>query len=85
MRRWRDVGGLQVIRIPINGDIDAALEKLNVAKQQQQKAFDERVAAVLAGPAQAPPQQPQAQQQQQQQRPAAPSYQSILARSRRMG
>lgn len=74
-----------MIRIPINGDIDAALDKFNTAKKEQDKAFNERIAAVLAGPSQAQPQQQQPQQQAQQQRPAAPSYQSILARSRRMG
>lgn len=70
-----------MIRIPINGDIDAALDKFNTAKKEQDKAFNERLAAVLAGPGQAQQQQ----QQQPQQRPPAPSYQSILARSRRMG
>ena len=86
MPRWRDVGDLQVIRIPINGDIDAALDKFNAAKKEQDKAFNERLAAVLAAPAQAQagkPQQPQ--QPQEPKRPPGPSYQSILARSRRMG
>lgn len=75
-----------MIRIPINGDIDAALDKFNTAKKQQEKAFNERVAAVLAGPAQAQPATPQQPSPPQQpKRPPAPSYQSILARSRRMG
>jgi hypothetical protein len=78
---------LQVIRIPINGDIDAALSKFNAAKKEQDKAFNERLTAVLAGPPQARPEKPQAQQsgQGQPERPPAPTYQSILARSRRMG
>ena len=44
-----------MIRIPINGDIDAALDKLNIAKKEQDKAFNERLAAVLAGPSQTQP------------------------------
>ncbi|MCW5692829.1 MAG: hypothetical protein KIT48_10710 [Pseudolabrys sp.] len=75
-----------MIRIPINGDIDAALDKFNSAKREQEKAFNERVAAVLAGPAQVPAGKPQAAPPSPPpQRPPAPSYQSILARSRRMG
>jgi hypothetical protein len=86
MRPKDDVGDLQVIRIPINGDIDAALDKFNAAKKEQNKAFNERVAAVLAGPAQMPAEKPQAQPPQEQRKaPPAPSYESILARSRRMG
>lgn len=75
-----------MIRIPINGDIDAALDKFNTAKKEQEKAFNERVAAVLAGPAQVQAEKPQAEPQpQQRQAPPAPSYETILARSRRMG
>jgi len=67
-----------VIRIPIkNGNIDAALDKLKVAKDEQNRKFEEQVAAFFA---------PKADNETVQQ-PAkrAPSYQSILARSRRMG
>ncbi len=77
-----------MIRIPIkNGDIDAALDKFNTAKKEQEKAFNERLAAVFSPEAQ--PQQAQQQPQQplppQQPKQPAPSYQTILARSRRMG
>ena len=74
-----------MIRIPINGDIDAALDKFNTAKKEQEKAFNERVAAVLAGPALAPAAKPLPPSPSQQPKPPAPSYESILARSRRMG
>ena len=74
-----------MIRIPINGDIDAALDKFNTAKKEQEKAFNERVAAVLAGPAHRAPQPQQPLPPQQPKLPPAPSYESILARSRRMG
>lgn len=78
-----------MIRIPIkNGDIDAALDKFSIAKKEQDRAFNERLAAVFspeAQPQQAQPQQPQQPPQQQRQAPPAPSYESILARSRRMG
>lgn len=74
-----------MIRIPINGDIDAALDKFNTAKKEQEKAFNERVAAVLAGPAHVQPAKPLQPLPPQQPKPPAPSYQSILARSRRMG
>lgn len=77
-----------MIRIPIkNGDIDAAIDKFNVAKKEQDKAFNERLANFLT-PSKDQPQQPKGQQQpsnEPQRAPApAPSYQSILARSRRM-
>ncbi|MBS0249131.1 MAG: hypothetical protein JSR61_21160 [Proteobacteria bacterium] len=79
------MGDLEVIRIPIkNGDIDAALDKLNTAKKEQDKAFNERLAAVLAAPTTGQSAKPQPPQQQPK-RPPAPSYESILARSRRMG
>ncbi|MBS0533350.1 MAG: hypothetical protein JSR72_04775 [Proteobacteria bacterium] len=74
-----------MIRIPINGDIDAALDKFNTAKKEQEKAFNERVAAVLAGPAHTQSAKPSQPLPPQQPRPPAPSYESILARSRRMG
>ena len=81
------MGDFDVIRIPIkNGDIDAALDKLNIAKKEQDKVFNERLAAVFA-----PGAQPQQEEQKQPElpkepkRPPAPSYESILARSRRMG
>ena len=79
-----------MIRIPIkNGDIDAAIDEFNVAKKEQDKAFNERLANFLTPPKEQ--QQPKGQQQpskepqSQPQRAPAPSYQSILARSRRMG
>ena len=81
-----------MIRIPIkNGDIDAAIDKLKVAKKAQDKAFNERLANFLTSPNEQQPtgqrqhQQPSNEPQQQPQRSPAPSYQSILARSRRMG
>lgn len=67
-----------MIRIPIkNGNIDAALDKFNAAKKEQNRKFEEQVAAFFA---------PKAEEEAEPQ-PAkrAPSYQSILARSRRMG
>ncbi|RDV03483.1 hypothetical protein [Undibacter mobilis] len=67
-----------MIRIPIkNGDIDAALDKFKAAKKEQNQKFDEQVAAFFA---------PKGQDEPEQKKPAkAPSYQSILTRSRRMG
>ena len=68
-----------MIRIPIkNGNIDAALDKLKVAKDAQNRKFEEQVAAFFA-----PKDDDEAGQKQA--APRAPSYQSILARSRRMG
>lgn len=69
-----------MIRIPIkNGDIDAALDKFNAAKKEQNRKFDEQLAAVFApkGEGEGEPEQKPAKR--------APSYQSILTRSRRMG
>lgn len=67
-----------MIRIKIKkGNIDAALEEFSAAKKEQNRKFDEQVAAFFA---------PEAEDEADQ-KPAlrAPSYQSILARSRRMG
>lgn len=77
-----------MIKIPIkNGNIDAALEQFNAAKKEQSRKFDEQVANFFAPKAdadvaqnpalRAPKAVPRA--------PSAPSYQSILSRSRRMG
>lgn len=67
-----------VIRIPIkNGDIDAALDKFSAAKKEQNRKFDEQIAAHFA---------PKGQDEPAPTKPAkAPSYQSILTRSRRAG
>lgn len=68
-----------MIRIKIKkGNIDAALEEFNAAKKEQNRKFDEQVAAFFA---------PKAEENAEAERkPAkAPSYQSILSRSRRMG
>lgn len=68
-----------MIRIPIkNGNIDAALDKFNAAKKEQNRKFDEQVAAFFAPKDDDEPGQKPA-------TPRAPSYQSILSRSRRMG
>ena len=67
-----------MIRIPIkNGNIDAALEKFNAAKKEQNRKFDENLANFFAPKAEGEDGQKPA--------PRAPSYQSILSRSRRMG
>ncbi len=75
-----------MIRIPIkNGDIDAALDKFSAAKKEQARKFDEQVANLFvakADPVAAPA--PQAEPERKAP-PPAPTYQSILARSRRMG
>jgi ribosomal protein S21 len=67
-----------VIRISIkNGNIDAALDKFKAAKKEQNRKFDEQVAAHFAPKGQDEPEQTPAKR--------APSYQSILTRSRRIG
>ena len=80
------MGDMEVIRIPIkNGDIDGALDQFNIAKKEQEKAFNERLANVFAPVPKEPQVQQQPSQPPQPPRPPAPSYQSILARSRRIG
>ncbi|MFA6267621.1 MAG: hypothetical protein WC670_18130 [Pseudolabrys sp.] len=76
-----------MIRIPIkNGDIDSALAKFKTAKKEQDRAFEEKVAGIFSKkPKQQQAEQQQPQQKQEPKRPAAPSYQTILARSRRLG
>lgn len=65
-----------MIRIPIkNGDIDAALDKFSAAKKEQSRKFDEKVAAFFAPKGEDEPAPKPAK---------APSYQSILSRSRRI-
>lgn len=67
-----------MIRIKIKkGNIDAALEEFNAAKKEQNRKFDEQVAAFFAPKGEDEAEQKPA--------PRAPSYQSILSRSRRMG
>lgn len=68
-----------MIRIKIKkGNIDAALDEFNAAKKEQNRKFDEQVAAFFAPKAEAEVEVGK--------KPAkAPSYQSILSRSRRMG
>lgn len=76
-----------MIKISVKkGDLDGALNKLNAAKKEQNRAFDEQVAAFFApkgkeAPVQAPaPVSAPAQAA----RGTAPTYQSILSRSRRV-
>lgn len=70
-----------MIRIKIKkGNIDAALEEFNAAKKEQNRKFDEQVAAFFA-----PKAEENAEAGQKPAAPRAPSYQSILSRSRRMG
>lgn len=67
-----------MIRIKIkNGNIDAALDKFNAAKKEQNRKFDEQVAAFFAPKTEAEAEAGE--------KPVkAPSYQSILSRSRRI-
>ena len=79
-----------MIRIPIkNGDIDGALDKFATAKKEQGRKFDEQVSAFFAPKADGAltaESAPKAESAPEVKKPAkAPSYQSILARSRRMG
>lgn len=70
-----------MIRIPIkNGNIDAALDKFNAAKKEQNRKFDEQVAAFFA-----PKTEAEVELEVGKKPAKAPSYQSILSRSRRMG
>jgi len=67
-----------MIRIQIkNGDIDTALDKFNAAKKEQNRKFDEQLATFFAPKVQDQPEQKPAKR--------APSYQSLLSRSRRAG
>ena len=67
-----------MIRIQIkNGDIDAALDKFKAAKNEQNRKFDEQIMTFFAPKVQAEPEPKPAQR--------APSYQSLLSRSRRAG
>jgi len=67
-----------MIRIEIkNGDIDAALDKFKAAKKEQNRKFDEQVAGLFA-PKVAEEAGPQPVKR-------APSYQTLLSRSRRAG
>lgn len=69
-----------MIRIKIKkGNIDAALEEFNAAKKEQNRKFDEQVAAFFAPKAEVEVEVGK------KPAPRAPSYQSILSRSRRIG
>lgn len=71
-----------MIRIKIKkGNIDAALEEFNAAKKEQNRKFDEQVAAFFAPKAEAEVEVEVGKKP----APRAPSYQSILSRSRRIG
>lgn len=75
-----------MIRIPIkNGNLDAALEKFNAAKKEQSRKFDEQVANYFAPKADGEAAAKAVPQAAPKAAPRAPSYQSILSRSRRMG
>ncbi len=71
-------GDWDVIKISIkNGDIDSALNKFNAAKKEQNKAFDDKVSAYFAPKGKEQPEPQPAK------RPA-PTYQTILSRSKRV-